>query len=700
MLLLCPTRPPVLDEVISPVVAMRGDCPAPKPPAEDIPGVPSAVPKDDSTDDIRTGNYGYCGGDIKAPVSYMAADVLAPFPGDCVMSGGGSGTVVSVGLSAPAEFDVADSPVTVSGTIALAWASQNANLVLASPDGSSGVPLFRSLVLNDLPEVSAYKLLGNPSATSNPPQNIGLASPFIINNDGNLAMSVPASRILANPSTSEDRVVAMALSSDFEFSPQNHTGVFRLARGPGIATTHAFFHGIGFRAITTDDLPALASDRLWGRYSPGAGAVEEVTIGSGLTLSSLGVLEATSTGSGTVTSVGVSAPALMQVTDSPVTSSGTINLDWNLAAARLVGRTTAGSGDAEEISVGTGLSLAAGTLACTVTANPGTVTSVGVSAPALMQVSDSPVTSSGTINLDWNLATARLVGRTTAGTGDAEEISVGAGLSLAAGTLTCTVTANPGTVTSVGVSAPALMQVTDSPVTSSGTINLDWNLATSRLVGRTTAGAGDAEEISVSSPLSLSSGAIGLGTVTEANGGTNQTTYTTGDLLYASESNTLSKRAIGTTDQELVVASGLPTWADRPVKTNGVAYLSSIYTISATDVWYDTGLSITLPSAGTYLFYANVRASVSVSGGNGQINARLYDVTNSAVVTDSERMIFTIGSGTGQNTAAFILVLTVTGSTTIRLEALRTGSASTWTTSQIVTTATGKCCIGYIQIHK
>lgn len=37
----------------------------------------------------------------------------------------------------------------------------------------------------------------------------------------------------------------------------------------------------------------------------------------------------------------------------------------NITSARLLGRSTAGSGDAEEISIGTGLSLSAGTLSAT-----------------------------------------------------------------------------------------------------------------------------------------------------------------------------------------------------------------------------------------------------------------------------------------------------------------------------------------------
>ena len=85
--------------------------------------------------------------------------------------GGGSGTVTSVGLSLPAQFTVTGSPVTTSGTLAGAWASQAQNLVLASPNGSSGVPTFRALAAADIPSLpytpttltSAHLFVGNGS---------------------------------------------------------------------------------------------------------------------------------------------------------------------------------------------------------------------------------------------------------------------------------------------------------------------------------------------------------------------------------------------------------------------------------------------------------------------------------------------------------------------------------------------------------
>jgi hypothetical protein len=50
------------------------------------------------------------------------------------------------------------------------------------------------------------------------------------------------------------------------------------------------------------------------------------------------------------------------------------------------------------------------------------------------------------------------------------------------------------------------------------------------------------------------------GTLPIANGGTNITTYTTGDILYASATNTLSKLGAGTEGYVLTISSGAPAW--------------------------------------------------------------------------------------------------------------------------------------------
>jgi hypothetical protein len=62
------------------------------------------------------------------------------------------------------------------------------------------------------------------------------------------------------------------------------------------------------------------------------------------------------------------------------------------------------------------------------------------------------------------------------------------------------------------------------------------------------------------SPIQVSGTAISLTTVPATLGGTGQTSYATGDLVYASNSTTLSKRAIGTEGYALRVTSGVPDW--------------------------------------------------------------------------------------------------------------------------------------------
>lgn len=112
-----------------------------------------------------------------------------------------------------------------------------------------------------------------------------------------------------------------------------------------------------------------------------------------------------------------------------------------------------------------------------------------------------------------------------------------------------------------------------------------------------------------------------LGTVTtgtwnatvidEVYGGTGLSSYTTGDLLYASGANTLAKRAIGTTGQVLKVVSGVPNWADEST-TIQEAYLENS-TLSLVDL--DSGTAVkdvdgtnvtmTVPDATKLFVYRN-----------------------------------------------------------------------------------------------
>lgn len=70
-----------------------------------------------------------------------------------------NGTVTSVGLALPNIFTVSGSPVTTSGTLTGALATQSANRVFAGPTtGAAAAPTFRALVSADIPDLSGVYL--------------------------------------------------------------------------------------------------------------------------------------------------------------------------------------------------------------------------------------------------------------------------------------------------------------------------------------------------------------------------------------------------------------------------------------------------------------------------------------------------------------------------------------------------------------
>ncbi|MGH7024523.1 MAG: hypothetical protein ACREEB_13175, partial [Caulobacteraceae bacterium] len=77
-------------------------------------------------------------------------------------AGTGDGTVTSVGLTMPAELSCSGSPVTTSGVIACALATETVNTVFAGPtSGGAAAPTFRALVTADLPPIDFSFLTGS-----------------------------------------------------------------------------------------------------------------------------------------------------------------------------------------------------------------------------------------------------------------------------------------------------------------------------------------------------------------------------------------------------------------------------------------------------------------------------------------------------------------------------------------------------------
>lgn len=104
--------------------------------------------------------------------------------------GGGSGTVTSVGLALPNIFSVSGTPVTTSGTLTGALATQTANRIWAGPTtGSAAAPTFRALVAGDIPALpyssstltSAHLFVGNGS---NVATNVAVSGDLTLVNTG------------------------------------------------------------------------------------------------------------------------------------------------------------------------------------------------------------------------------------------------------------------------------------------------------------------------------------------------------------------------------------------------------------------------------------------------------------------------------------------------------------------------------------
>jgi len=115
------------------------------------------------------------------------------------LTGFGTGTVTSVGLSMPAIFTVSGSPVTGSGTLAATLNNQAQNAVFAGPStGGSGAVTFRSLAAADIPTLTAAKI-SDFQTTVNATKLNALAAP-----DGDVSLNLQRITSLAGPSVATD----------------------------------------------------------------------------------------------------------------------------------------------------------------------------------------------------------------------------------------------------------------------------------------------------------------------------------------------------------------------------------------------------------------------------------------------------------------------------------------------------------------
>jgi len=139
-------------------------------------------------------------------------------------------------------------------------------------------------------------------------------------------------------------------------------------------------------------------------------------------------------------------------------------------------------------------------------------------------------------------------------------------------------------------------------------------------------------------PNTATGGAITVaGTLVSGNGGTGFSTYATGDLIYASASNTLSKLTAGTNGYVLTLAAGVPSWA---AASGGVTTIN----------FGSTGLTPNTASGGVI----NVAGTLGAGyGGTGLSTFAVGDImyasattpTISKLTLGSSSQVMTVNSG-------------------------------------------------------
>ena len=141
-------------------------------------------------------------------------------------------------------------------------------------------------------------------------------------------------------------------------------------------------------------------------------------------------------------------------------------------------------------------------------------------------------------------------------------------------------------------------------------------------------------------------------------GGTGQSSIITGDLLYGSASNTISKLAIGSTGTILRVVAGVPSWGTdyTGTVTSVAATVPSFLSISGSPITTSGTLAITY--SGTALPVANGGTNATSAGITAFNNITGYSATGASGTT-STKLVFSdtpvfsgvtyMGSATGQN---------------------------------------------------
>lgn len=425
-------------------------------------------------------------------------------------------------------------------------------------------------------------------------------------------------------------------------------------------------------------------------------------------------IAATGAGTGSVTSVNLTAGTGISVSGGPITTSGSITVN-NTAPDQVVSLTGAGTTTVTGTYPSFTISSADSTT--------GTVTSVAATAGTGISISGSPITTSGTLTItnsapDQTVSISGGTGITTSGTYPSFTVTnsnpdqtvslTGAGTTSITGTYpSFTVTSNDaftGTVTSVAATAGTGITISGSPITSSGTLSItnsapDQTVVLSGGTGITTSGTYPSFTVTNSAPdqtvaitagtgISVSgtypnftvtnSSPSSGGTVTSVSGAGGSTGLTlTGGPITSSGTLTLggtlavANGGTGTASPSLVAGSNVTisgSWPNQTINSvaGGTGTVTSVSVTTANGVSGTVATPTTTPAISLSLGAitpTSVAASGTVSGSNlsGTNTGDQTNISgNAATVTTNANLT---GPITSVGNATSVAAQTGTGST-------------------------------------
>ncbi len=638
--------------------------------------------------------------------------------------------VTSVGLSLPAEFTLTNTPITTAGTLTGVWAAQTTGKIFASPNGLTGVPSFRALVLADLPVMTANRLLGSGllgTAVAEITLGTGLSFTGTTLNAATGGTVTSASVVSANGFAG---TVATATTTP---AITLSTTIIGILKGNGTAISAAVSgtdYSAGTSALTTG---ILKSTTITGALSIAIAAdfpiLNQSTTGSAATLTTprsiygnnfdgstalAQIIASTFGGTGngftkfagatisekTYTLPNASATILTDNAAVTVAQGGTGQTTYT-DGQLLIGNTTGNAlakatltGTASQITVTNG----SGSITLSIPTSPafttpvitGLATGSGVASAATastLVARDANANISANNSLQGYTTTVTAAGITTLSVGSAymqfftglttQTITLPVASTLALGQEFLIVNNSTGAVTvnSSGANTVIILAASTSArikcILISGITAASWdasysgaNVAAGKVAtinnSLTLAGT-DATTMTfptTSATIARTDAAntfTGVQTFNTAiaatSGGTAQSTYTTGDLLYASASNTLSKLAIGTSTQVLTVTGGVPVWA--AAGGGGMSIGGSITSATAKSVLYAGAAGVLAQDNANFAWdYTNHRLGLGLA-----TPAYLLDVLGAADVTAAN----IVASSTGSTVVRALLLAPTAG---------------------------------------